>query len=226
MHVSISNAYSSTAFHDESVRSNMIMPDVCDTLDILLAPDGADYDLLTPAEKQANNTTRLTYTERDRKILRHYEAMSTPAMQFCKFTQNNTNAWAYILFFAKLTIQDTLAPTTETFADASRFGGQKDVRKRGKKTVLLKTSGTNVLPETERNYSKVETLDPVVELYCKEYAADLSHRLGLNLPNLGRALSWGIILNPMYGDKNTVVSSGLLSAAQWGRAYDRKSTMF
>ena len=46
---------------NETVRANMIMGDICNTLDILLARDGADYNLLSEEENAANDISNYCY---------------------------------------------------------------------------------------------------------------------------------------------------------------------
>lgn len=210
--------------HNEGKRSNMIMGDMSDTLEILLAPDGLDYDMLTPAEKKAHDISRLAYTEDDKKVLRHFEAMSKPAMRLTKFLQESGNAvcW-YVLYETKLAIQDTSAVTTPIYADISRMDRTKDLRKRGEKTVLIKTAGTNVIAEISKNYTRVETMHPLVERYCTLYTEDLKHRVGLNETYLAPSLTIPVLLNPLYGKKSKIVGSGLLSEAEYNRARGRES---
>lgn len=45
----------------------MIMGDMLDALGFILAPDRDDYNILTAIEKASNNTSRMTYTDQDRK---------------------------------------------------------------------------------------------------------------------------------------------------------------
>lgn len=76
---------------DEVSRANMIMGDTMDTLDILLAPDGDDYSMLSPKEKETNDLSRFTYTDQDKKVLRQFEGASRPAKAFCKFLQGRND---------------------------------------------------------------------------------------------------------------------------------------
>jgi hypothetical protein len=44
---------------DETIRANLIMGYICDTVDALLDPSGDDYSLLTSEEKASGDTSRL-----------------------------------------------------------------------------------------------------------------------------------------------------------------------
>ena len=59
----------------------MIMGDVMDTLE-LLAPDGLDYGRLTEEEQEANDLSRLSYTDHERKVLRQSRLLLSP-QRFC-----------------------------------------------------------------------------------------------------------------------------------------------
>lgn len=94
---------------DETARSNMIMGDVEDTQNVLLASDGDDYDLLTNEEKDSGDISRLTHTPHNKKILRQFEGAATPAKVFSKFLQDREHAPPYVLMEARLAIQSTSA---------------------------------------------------------------------------------------------------------------------
>ena len=89
---------------DETKRANQIMGDICETNKILLWPSGDDYNLLTPQEKNSNDLSRLTYTEKDKTIIRQYEGAAAPAKVFSLFTQDRKLSWSYILYEARLVI--------------------------------------------------------------------------------------------------------------------------
>ncbi|KAL7536970.1 hypothetical protein ACHAWF_005621 [Thalassiosira exigua] len=55
--------------YDETDRANIIMGDVSDSVTALLSPDGNDYSLLTDEERASEDTTRLAYTDRNKKVL-------------------------------------------------------------------------------------------------------------------------------------------------------------
>jgi hypothetical protein len=54
---------------DEAIRANLIMGDICDTVDALLDPSGDDYSLLTSDEKAFGDISHLSYTDDDTMIL-------------------------------------------------------------------------------------------------------------------------------------------------------------
>ena len=210
--------------HDKTKRANMIMVDLSDTLEKLFSPDGADYDLLDDDKKEMEDITDHTYTDRDKKILRHYEGASEPAKRLVKFLQDNTtDAWSYVTFELRLALQRTNARAIAIYPDVSRFDRTKDLRNRGEKSVLVKKAGVTACPSKERNYSKVEVMDPLVEKYCSLYTQDLTSRIGLDEEELSAALTFHVILNPMFGKKSQVVGSGLLTSDQFHRTRSGKS---
>lgn len=97
------------SFVDEAKRANEIMGDIEDTNAILLAKDGIDYDMLTPDEQQSGDTSRLTYTPSNKKILRQYEGAATPGKLFSKFLQDRRNTPSYVLVESRLAVQSASA---------------------------------------------------------------------------------------------------------------------
>jgi hypothetical protein len=83
---------------DKTVRVNIIMGDICAALSTLLSPGGSDRDSLTAAEIAS------TYTDHDKAVLRQFEGASMPAKKFSKFTQDNREAWLYVLYESRLAI--------------------------------------------------------------------------------------------------------------------------
>ena len=81
------------------------MADICDTVDALLEPNGDDYNLLTSNEKATGDTSHLSYTKDDKKILWQFEGAATSAKMFSKFLQDRRNAPPYVLFEARMAIQ-------------------------------------------------------------------------------------------------------------------------
>ena len=92
---------------DETIRANLIMGDICDTVDALLDPSGDDYNLLTSDEKESEDKSRVSYTDDDKMILWQFEGAATPAKMFSKFLQDRRNAPPYVLFEARMAIQST-----------------------------------------------------------------------------------------------------------------------
>ncbi len=99
--------------HDETKRANIIMHDLCLANEELLGPGGADRNLLTPEEIEAENYSRLAHTERDQDVLQQFEATSADAKQFSLFTQEKGNTNAYILFQIQMVLQRTSSSTFE-----------------------------------------------------------------------------------------------------------------
>jgi hypothetical protein len=84
---------------NETVRANMIMGDVSETLEILLSAGGDDNGML------ANTSLdELRYTAEDKMVLRQFEGAAIPAKLFSKFAQDTKETWSYILFESRLTI--------------------------------------------------------------------------------------------------------------------------
>ncbi len=94
---------------DETIRANLIMGDICDTVDALHDHSGDDYSLLTSEEKASCDTSRLSYTDDDKMILWQFEGAATPAKMFSKFLQDWRNAPPYVLFEVRMATQSTSA---------------------------------------------------------------------------------------------------------------------
>ena len=80
------------------------MGDICAALTTLLSPGGSDCDSLTAAEIASNDFSRVSYTDHDKAVLRQFEGASMPAKKFSKFTQDNREAWLYVLYESRLAI--------------------------------------------------------------------------------------------------------------------------
>jgi hypothetical protein len=91
---------------DETRRANIIMSDVAATLDILLAPDGDDYNMLNDNEKNSGNIERLSYSEHDIMVMRQYEASAMEAKYFSKFTQERGNSYSSMLLEIKIVLEN------------------------------------------------------------------------------------------------------------------------
>jgi hypothetical protein len=196
----------------------MIMGDLSNSLEILLLPAGMDYGLLNEAERASNNITNYSYTNSDKKILRHFEGAALPTKRLCKFLQDGRNSWAHATFKLRLALQDTAAPTIAIYADTSHMNHIKDLCKCGEKTVLVKKSGIEVGQEVAKNYTKVELMDPTVEEYCNLYNKDFSKRIGFDDKYLPSLLTNHVLLNPMFGLQSWIVCSGLLTEDQYSKA--------
>ena len=99
----------------------------------------------------------------------------------------------------------------------SRTDRAKDLRKRGAKTVLVKKSGVEVDAEVDKNYDKVELMDPMVEKCCAVYTEDLDRRVGFNDRYMSPLLTTHVLLNPMFGLEKRIVHSGHLTREQCNR---------
>ena len=80
---------------DEATRANVIMGDVSDTLEILLAAGGDDYKMLTEEEQKDNDVSKLSYTEEDKTVISHCKGAADPARRLCMFLQDKRNAFDY-----------------------------------------------------------------------------------------------------------------------------------
>ena len=194
------------------------MGDVCDALDELLSPGGMDYDMLSEEEKKKSDASRLTYTDRDKKIMRHFEGAAEPARRLTKFLQETNDAWSYTTFELQLALADTASKYIPIYPDVSHMDHTKDLRNRGHKSVLVKKVGVVVPEDVLKNYDRVEVMDPLVGEYCKLYTKDLSERIGLDATYLPPDLTHPVLMNPMFGTKSYIVGSGLLTGAQYTRA--------
>lgn len=195
------------------------MSDLCDALEELLSPGGMDHGLLSDVERDANDISAHSFTERDRKVLPQFEGVAMPAKNLCKYLQNNNAAcWAYSTFYLRLTLQETGADTIVIHPDVSRTDRVKDLRKRGDKSILVKKGGTVVDHDEARRYDKVVTMEPMVERYCSLYVEDLSRRVGLSDKYLSPLLTNHVLLNPMFGLRSNIIGSGLLTESQFDRA--------
>ena len=103
----------------EVVLVNKIMGDLCYTQEILFSPEGMDYEMLSEEERATNDTRKYSHTDRDKKGLRQFEGVATPAKRLCKFFQDTRNTWQYVTFEIWLAIQDMWAPTIDINPDVS-----------------------------------------------------------------------------------------------------------
>ena len=202
---------------DETIRANQIMGDLCDTNDSLLSPNGDDSALVTEAERKAGDLSRHTYTQHDKMVLRQFEGASAPAKYLCLFLQDKRNTWSYVLFSLRMTIKDTLSSTFTIVNDVSHSDLTVDLRKRGEKMVLVKKASSTVSQQVEKKF-KIELMDPLIEKYRVLYAEDLVRRIGLNANHLPNALTFSVLLNPMFGLEQRIIGSGLLTKEQFYKA--------
>ena len=147
-------------------------------------------------------------------IMRQFEAAADPARELTKFLQEKRNAAPYVLFMCRVTINNSSSNTFTMVEDVSHMKATKDLRKRGEKTILVKTSAT-VLSTEANEYKQVIEMDSTIKEYRKLYSSDLAKRLQLNDPRLPDSLSIPALLNPLFGLKNQIVGSGLMSESQY-----------
>ena len=80
----------------------------------------------------------------------------------------------------------------------------------------MKKASSTLSAQIEKKF-KIEVMDPMIEKYRMLYAQDLAKRIGLtnNLPN---ALTFSVLLNPLFGLQHRIVGSGLLTEGQYTNA--------
>lgn len=201
------------------------MGDLCDSNEILLSPNGYDSTLVTETERKAGDLSQHTYTQHDKMVLHQFEGTSAPARYLCLFLQDKRNTWSYVLFTLRMTIKETTSNTFTIVDDVSHSDLTVDLRKRGEKTVLVKKASSTVSAHMEKKF-KIEVMDPMIEKYRMLYAKDLSQRVGLNENHLPNALTFSVLLNPMFGLEQRIVGSGLLTKEQFYRAKRGTSFLF
>ena len=193
------------------------MGDLCNANDMLLSPNGDDSNLVTKAERNASDLSRHGYTEHNKIVLLQFEGASGPAKYLCLFLQDKQNTWSYVLFTLQMTIKETTSNTFTIVDDVSHSDLTVDLRRRGEKTALVKKASSTVAAHIEKRF-KVEVMDPMIEKYRMLYAQDLAKRVGLNENYLLNALTFSILLNPLFGLEQRIVGSGLLTEEQFVRA--------
>jgi hypothetical protein len=147
-------------------------------------------------------------------VLRQFEGASAPAKYLCLFLQDKRNTWSYVLFTLQITIKETTSNTFTIVDDISHSDLTVDLCKWGEKTVLVKKASSTVLAIIEKKF-KIEVMDLMIEKYRMLYAQDLAQRVGLIANQLPSALTFSILLNPMFGLERRIVGSGLLTTEQF-----------
>ena len=61
-------------------------------------------------------------------------------------------------------------------------------------------------------------MDLIIEKYCMLYSQDIAQRVGLNAKYLQNALTFSVLLNPLFGLEQRIVGLGLLTKEQFDRA--------
>lgn len=224
---------------DEAERSNTIMGDLSDTLQQLYAKDGIDYGALTTEEKSSGkpyfyqtlllswiltflqclgNIDRVIYTDEDKSILLQFEAASAPVRLFSKFLQDRRDSVCYLLYESRLVIQHTSTETFSMHADISHRKTTRDLRKRGEKSILVRSSKAFVGDDEEKEYVSTIDMEKPVEDYRELFSADINRRLCLSERRLPDALVIPTLLNPMFGQRKIIVGSGLMSDSQYNKS--------
>ena len=141
------------------------------------------------------------------------------------FLQDNSNAWSYVLFELRVTMQNSSADTFAIYPD--EVNRTKDLRNRGEKTVLVVRSDAEVSRDVSKNYV-VQPMDPLLQKFCDLYTSDLAERLGLDEEGteagFKREYFTPVLLNPIFGLPNRIVNTGLMTAGQCARARRSKSS--
>ncbi len=116
-----------------------------------------------------------------------------------------------------MTIKETTSNTFTIVDDVSHSDLTVDLRRRGEKTVVVKKASSTVSVHIEKRF-KIEVMDPMIEKHRMLYAQDLAKHVGLNENYLPNALTFSILLNPLFGLEQRIVGSGLLTEEQFVRA--------
>jgi hypothetical protein len=188
---------------DETIRANQIMGDLCETNNVLLAPNGDNFSMVKEYERESN-LSRLTYNLEGKMILWQFEGAAAPARYLCLFLQDKKYTWSYVLFTIRVILKQTTSEWTILLIFASV----------GIRLFLVKKAGAQIDPEVESNYVRVEMIHPSIAKYWSLFADDLSRRLGLNETRLKPELTFSVILNALYGLQKRIVGAGLLTATQ------------
>jgi hypothetical protein len=67
------------------------MGDLCETNNILLAPNGDDFSMVKESERESNDLE-------DKMIHQQFEGAAAPARYLCLFLQDKKYTWSYVLF--------------------------------------------------------------------------------------------------------------------------------
>ena len=218
----------------------MIMGDMCATIKALNASGGHDHDL---EDKEG-----VTLINEEKMILRQYEAAATPATILSKFTQDNDQAWSYVLYYIKLVLQLNRESTIEmhpgkstnlwcvyvcvciyvvvsdisfSSLDITNVPGtaNPDLKNRGNRAILVVDRDSYTTDaELEDEYVDVIDMTSEVAKYREVYANDLEARLSLNEDSLPTTMAVSALLNPMFGRKPTIVGSGMMTETQYENA--------
>ena len=80
-------------------------------------------------EQRTHDITWLSYTDEDKTDICQYEGVAEPAIELCKFLQDNKNVWSYITFKLQRAIQQTSAPNIAIYLDVLHMDRTKDLCK-------------------------------------------------------------------------------------------------
>ena len=164
---------------------------------------------------------RVKYTANDKAILLQFEAASAPVRAYSKFLQDRRDSVCYLLYESRFVIQTTSAETFAMHPDISHRRTTRDLRKRGEKSILVKSSKAFVDDDQEMEYLSVIDMETPVEDYRELFSTDISNRLCLSERRLPDALAIPTLLNPMFGQRKVIVGSDLMSDPQYNKSRNR-----
>ena len=79
---------------DKTIRANLIMGDLCEANNILLAPNGDDFSRVKESKHESNDLSCITFNLEDKMILRQFEGAAAPAKHLCLFLQDKKHTGA------------------------------------------------------------------------------------------------------------------------------------
>ncbi len=131
---------------DETIRANLIMGDLCEANNILLAPNRDDFSMVKESKRESNDLSRITFNLEDKMILRQFEGAAAPAKHLCLFLQDKKFTWSYVLFTVQVILKQTRSETFGIVSDISHMDRTVDLCRRGDKTILVKKEGAQIDP--------------------------------------------------------------------------------
>jgi hypothetical protein len=111
------------------------MGDLCETNNVLLAPNGDDFSMVKESERESNDLNCLTYNLEDKMILQQFEGAAAPARYLCLFLQDKKYTLSYVLFTIRVILKQTTRETFAIVANISHMDHTINLRKRGDKTI-------------------------------------------------------------------------------------------
>lgn len=207
---------------DSTIREvtslNRIMGDFNKGLYTLI--NSIDKEKLTPKDGTAVRMTDFTFTPSDKLILRQFECGSDPCLKLSKFYQLN-KATSHETLFVTTAYISMMRETSFLMYDDISHTDLTDLRSCKKIVHVVSSQHSSNEDETGR---PEQPMDPCIELFRMLYADDMEERCGLTegpgVPamKLPVELSIALLLNPMYGGRGKITSSGLMTAEQYDHA--------